>query len=86
MVGQLFGQFFIVFGQFFHKNIWSPCKASTIVTAGNPGYGRVSQLQAFLPLKYSGWPDWAKFCHLGDFLRHWAKCFSRKNPMIWAKF
>jgi hypothetical protein len=24
MVGRLFGQFFIVFGQFFHKNIWSP--------------------------------------------------------------
>jgi hypothetical protein len=24
MVGQLFGQFFVVFGQFFHKNIWSP--------------------------------------------------------------
>jgi hypothetical protein len=24
MVGQLFGRFFIVFGQFFHKNIWSP--------------------------------------------------------------
>ncbi len=25
MVGRLFGQFFIVFGQFFNKNIWSPC-------------------------------------------------------------
>jgi len=24
IVGQLFGRFFIVFGQFFHKNIWSP--------------------------------------------------------------
>jgi hypothetical protein len=23
MVGQLFGRFFIVFGQFFHKKIWS---------------------------------------------------------------
>jgi hypothetical protein len=25
MVGQLFGRFFVVFGRFFHKNIWSPC-------------------------------------------------------------
>ncbi len=25
MVWQLFGQFFVVFGRFFHKNIWSPC-------------------------------------------------------------
>jgi hypothetical protein len=25
MVGRLFGRFFVVFGQFFHKNIWSPC-------------------------------------------------------------
>jgi hypothetical protein len=25
MVGRLFGQFFVVFGQFFNKNIWSPC-------------------------------------------------------------
>ncbi len=24
MVGQLFGQFFVVYGWFFHKNIWSP--------------------------------------------------------------
>jgi hypothetical protein len=24
MVGRLLGQFFVVFGQFFHKNIWSP--------------------------------------------------------------
>ena len=24
MVGQLFGQFFIVFGRFFNRNIWSP--------------------------------------------------------------
>ena len=24
MVGRLFGQFFVVFGRFFHKNIWSP--------------------------------------------------------------
>ena len=28
MVGQLFGRFFIIFGQFFHKNIWSPCLPS----------------------------------------------------------
>ena len=27
----------------------------------------------------SGWPDWAKFCHLGDFLWHWAKFFLEKN-------
>jgi hypothetical protein len=25
MVGRLFGRFFIVFGRFFSKNIWSPC-------------------------------------------------------------
>ena len=25
MFGRLFGQFFIVFGRFFNKNIWSPC-------------------------------------------------------------
>ncbi len=25
MVGQLFGWFFIVFGRFFNRNIWSPC-------------------------------------------------------------
>ncbi len=24
-LGDFFGQFFIVFGRFFHKNIWSPC-------------------------------------------------------------
>jgi hypothetical protein len=24
IVGRLFGQFFVVFGRFFHKNIWSP--------------------------------------------------------------
>ncbi len=28
IVGRLFGQFFVVFGQFFHKNIWSPCSHS----------------------------------------------------------
>jgi hypothetical protein len=25
MFGRLFGRFFIVFGRFFNKNIWSPC-------------------------------------------------------------
>ena len=29
MVGRLFGRFFIVFGQFFNKNIWSPCILQT---------------------------------------------------------
>jgi len=29
MVGQLFGRFFVVFGQFFHKNIWSPWSQET---------------------------------------------------------
>ncbi len=26
----------------------------------------------------SGWPDWAKFCHLGDFLWRWANFFLEK--------
>ncbi len=25
-----------------------------------------------------GWPDWAKFCHLGDFLWRWAIFFLKK--------
>ncbi len=33
MVGWLFGQYFIVFWQFFHKNIWSPCSYWLVFTA-----------------------------------------------------
>jgi hypothetical protein len=31
MVGRLFGQFFIVFGQFFNRNIWSPCSVINLI-------------------------------------------------------
>ncbi len=32
MFGWLFGQFFIVFGRFFNKNIWSPCtRGQTVI-------------------------------------------------------
>jgi len=33
MVGWLFGQFFVVFWWFFHKNIWSPCSYWLVFTA-----------------------------------------------------
>jgi hypothetical protein len=29
MVGRLFGRFFIVFGRFYNRNIWSPCFQSS---------------------------------------------------------
>ncbi len=33
MVGQLLGRFFVFFGRFFHKNIWSPCLPGTYTLA-----------------------------------------------------
>jgi hypothetical protein len=35
MFGRLFGRFFIVFGRFFNKNIWSPCQQIEITTVQN---------------------------------------------------
>jgi hypothetical protein len=36
-------------------------------------------LQFIIPLEpFSGWPDWAKFRHLGVFLWHWANFFLEK--------
>jgi hypothetical protein len=50
IVGRLFGQFFVVFGQFFHKNIWSPCIGSYHFEASQGIVSKGSGQKYFVPV------------------------------------